>query len=388
MIREAAPNDLNEILQLYLYLHETSVPEDSGQLRDTWDSIMKDKNHHLIVCEVDGKIVASCVCVIIPNLTRNVRSYAFIENVVTHGEYRGRGYATACLNYARQIAQENHCYKMMLLTGSKEESTLNFYRNAGYNSSDKGRKEIMNINDVITDPNKLVRLELINEGFDPDKIIIPQRVYLLADSFFDEMILRQCGTYKYPLGGELYVFDKNENVGFIKGHMGSPAIATQAEDLIAGGVKELIHIGFAGGLQINQKPGDLVLTDGAFNDTAVARLYGFDYEKIDSTKILTDELERKLLCKNLNYRRGVHWTTDAGYRETWGQVIEHREKGALCVEMEGVGLFTIANYRKCLASAIYLISDVLVEDDWKLGWGEISLEKSIRALIDMIIDSL
>ena len=388
MIREAAPNDLNEILQLYLYLHETSVPEDSGQLRDTWDSIMKDKNHHLIVCEVDGKIVASCVCVIIPNLTRNVRSYAFIENVVTHGEYRGRGYATACLNYARQIAQENHCYKMMLLTGSKEESTLNFYRNAGYNSSDKGRKEIMNINDVITDPNKLVRLELINEGFDPDKIIIPQRVYLLADSFFDEMILRQCGTYKYPLGGELYVFDKNENVGFIKGHMCSPAIATQAEDLIAGGVKELIHIGFAGGLQINQKPGDLVLTDGAFNDTAVARLYGFDYEKIDSTKILTDELERKLLCKNMNYRRGVHWTTDAGYRETWGQVIEHREKGALCVEMEGVGLFTIANYRKCLASAIYLISDVLVEDDWKLGWGEISLEKSIRALIDMIIDSL
>lgn len=45
--------------------------------------------------------------------------------------------ATACLNYAKQIAQENHCYKMMLLTGSKEESTLSFYRNAGYNSSDK-----------------------------------------------------------------------------------------------------------------------------------------------------------------------------------------------------------------------------------------------------------
>ncbi len=26
---------------------------------------------------------------------------------------------------------------MMLLTGSKEESTLNFYQNAGYNSTDK-----------------------------------------------------------------------------------------------------------------------------------------------------------------------------------------------------------------------------------------------------------
>lgn len=137
MIREANKNDLDEILQLYLYLHETSIPEESEQLRKTWENIVNDENHHLILCEVDGKIVASCVCVIIPNLTRNVRPYAFIENVVTHGDYRKKGYATACLDYARQIAEENHCYKMMLLTGSKEESTLNFYRNAGYNSSDK-----------------------------------------------------------------------------------------------------------------------------------------------------------------------------------------------------------------------------------------------------------
>ena len=136
-IREANEGDLKEILLLYLCLHETSIPEESAQLRSTWDTIMKDQNHHLILCEVDGKIAASCVCVIIPNLTRNVRPYAFVENVVTHKDYRKKGYATACLNYAKQIAEENHCYKMMLLTGSKEESTLNFYRNAGYNSSDK-----------------------------------------------------------------------------------------------------------------------------------------------------------------------------------------------------------------------------------------------------------
>lgn len=137
MVREAKENDLNEILQLYLYLHEDSIPKDSQLLKDTWNSIIRDSNHHLIVCEIDGKIVASCVCVIIPNLTRNVRPYAFVENVVTHGEYRRKGYATACLNFAKQIAKENNCYKMMLLTGSKEESVLNFYRAAGYNSSDK-----------------------------------------------------------------------------------------------------------------------------------------------------------------------------------------------------------------------------------------------------------
>ena len=137
MIREANKNDLDEVLQLYLYLYEKSIPEDSEQLRNTWENIINDANHHRIVCEINGKIMASCVCVIIPNLTRGVRPYAFVENVVTHGDYRKKGYATACLNFAKQIAEENHCYKMMLLTGSKEESTLNFYRNAGYNSSDK-----------------------------------------------------------------------------------------------------------------------------------------------------------------------------------------------------------------------------------------------------------
>ena len=98
---------------------------------------MGDENHHLIVWEEDGKIVSSCVCVIIPNLSRGVRPYAFVENVVTHADYRGKGYATACLNYARELARNANCYKMMLLTGSKSPSTLAFYEGAGYNSSDK-----------------------------------------------------------------------------------------------------------------------------------------------------------------------------------------------------------------------------------------------------------
>ena len=137
MIREAAENDLQEILELYLYLHEKSVPAMSGHLEDTWRQIIQDENHHLIVKEMDGKIVSSCVCVIIPNLTRDVRPYAFVENVVTHVDYRGKGYATECLNYAKEIAQKHNCYKMMLLTGSKEQKTLDFYKNAGYNSTDK-----------------------------------------------------------------------------------------------------------------------------------------------------------------------------------------------------------------------------------------------------------
>lgn len=137
MVREIKENELNGLLNLYLHLHEDSVPVSSEKLENAWYSIINDKNHHIIVNEIDGKIVSSCVCVIIPNLTRNVRPYAFIENVVTHQDYRGKGYATECLEYAKQISRKNDGYKIMLLTGSKEKKTLNFYKNAGYNCTDK-----------------------------------------------------------------------------------------------------------------------------------------------------------------------------------------------------------------------------------------------------------
>ena len=137
MIREANRDDLNALLELYLYLHEDSIPDESEHLSRTWEQIINDPNHHILVNEVDGKIVSSCVCVIIPNLTRNVRPYAFIENVVTHKDYRRRGLAQECLNFARDIALNENCYKMMLLTGSKDPNTLRFYEKAGYNSTEK-----------------------------------------------------------------------------------------------------------------------------------------------------------------------------------------------------------------------------------------------------------
>ena len=136
-VREIKENELSDLLELYTHLHELGVPENSEHLQNTWSVICRDGNHHIIVCEVDGKLVSSCVCVIIPNLTRNIRPYAFIENVVTRADYRGKGYATACLNHAKDLAIKANCYKMMLLTSSKTESTLNFYKRAGYNCTDK-----------------------------------------------------------------------------------------------------------------------------------------------------------------------------------------------------------------------------------------------------------
>ncbi len=137
MVREVKKEDLEGLLELYLHLHEKSIPENNEHLRKTWDTILNDDKYHIVVCETDGKLVASCTIIIVPNITRDVRPYALIENVVTHSDYRKKGYAGECLSYAKKIADEENVYKMMLMTGSKDPETLRFYEHNGYSSKDK-----------------------------------------------------------------------------------------------------------------------------------------------------------------------------------------------------------------------------------------------------------
>ncbi|MEA4925702.1 MAG: GNAT family N-acetyltransferase [Syntrophomonadaceae bacterium] len=137
MIREIEKQDLNNLLLLYTQLHNDPIPENSYVLKTLWEKILADQNHHIIVAVDEEKIVSSCVIVIVPNLTHNQRSYALIENVITDISYRRKGIAMACLNYAKEIALKENCYKIMLLTGSKESGTLQFYERAGFNCHDK-----------------------------------------------------------------------------------------------------------------------------------------------------------------------------------------------------------------------------------------------------------
>ena len=137
IIREIRMDDRDGLLELYTHLHDKGIPDIDEKLVSLWKRIVEDKDYHIIVAEAEGKLVSSCTCIVIPNLTRGQSPYAFVENVVTHADYRKQGLATACLERAKQIAVSEGCYKMMLLTGSKEESTLRFYENAGYNRKDK-----------------------------------------------------------------------------------------------------------------------------------------------------------------------------------------------------------------------------------------------------------
>jgi GNAT superfamily N-acetyltransferase len=137
-IRPLTKEDLPALLRLYRHLHSSDNPlPSSSEIEAVWSEIMSNKRFQYFGGFADSKLVSSCALSILPNLTRGCRPYGLIENVVTHPTHRKRGYGTALLRSALSYAWTAGCYKVMLLTGRKDEATLRFYQSVGFDPNGK-----------------------------------------------------------------------------------------------------------------------------------------------------------------------------------------------------------------------------------------------------------
>lgn len=137
-IRRATRKDVPELIQLYRHLVPGDEPLDDERAGLIWDRFSRIDGGSIFLGVCNGTLVATCTLVVIPNFVRSGASYALIENVVTHSDFRGRGYGKAVLAHAVETAWSLGCYKVMLLTGSKDPATLGFYRNAGFQTTKTG----------------------------------------------------------------------------------------------------------------------------------------------------------------------------------------------------------------------------------------------------------
>jgi ribosomal protein S18 acetylase RimI-like enzyme len=137
VIRRAKPHDLPGLLDLYQHLNpqDPRVPE--AIAARPWAMLLGSDLIRLLVAEQGGMLVSSCMLILVPNITRAARSFAVIENVVTHAAHRRQGQGRAVLAAALEIAWAEGCYKVMLVTGSTQESTLRFYEAAGFTRATK-----------------------------------------------------------------------------------------------------------------------------------------------------------------------------------------------------------------------------------------------------------
>jgi ribosomal protein S18 acetylase RimI-like enzyme len=142
IIRCATEHDLPEVLNLYRHLHPHEAQLAPATAERVWSNMLTSDFMTVIVAEAVGQLLASCTLAIVPNLSRGGRSYGVIENVVTHADHRKRGLGRRVLAHALDIASQADCYKVHLATGSKRESTLRFYEEAGFERGGKTYFEV------------------------------------------------------------------------------------------------------------------------------------------------------------------------------------------------------------------------------------------------------
>lgn len=137
-VRRVHLNDLKKLLELYKYLNvdDPDISTEPNTI-ELWESIIEDPAYYIFVVESEDQLVASCTLVIIKNLTRGGKPYALIENVVTHGDHRRKGFGMEVLERAINTAKQEGCYKVMLMTGRKDEGVMTFYEKAGFDRTMK-----------------------------------------------------------------------------------------------------------------------------------------------------------------------------------------------------------------------------------------------------------
>lgn len=86
----------------------------------------------------EHKLVGTCTVNLCANLSWSCRPYAIIENVIVDKSHRNKGVGKAILEYSKAFARRSDCYKVALMTGSKDPATHRFYESSGFSPSKQG----------------------------------------------------------------------------------------------------------------------------------------------------------------------------------------------------------------------------------------------------------
>ena len=141
-IRELNENDLESLIKLYEQLDGRNGEFAVKGARTIWKNEIADnpniKYFGAVEDTADGqKVVSTCFCAIIPNLTRLGGAICFVENVVTDEAFRKQGLGKKVMEKAIEFAREKNCYKVVLESGAWRTDAHQFYRNLGFDDGAK-----------------------------------------------------------------------------------------------------------------------------------------------------------------------------------------------------------------------------------------------------------
>src|SRR6202048_1852563 len=124
--------DLASLLDLYRLAEVSSSAEPIERAEQIWLEMLSHNGVEVFVSTVEAQIVATCMLITAPNLLRGGRRHGFLENVVTHPEFRGQGHGRAVVDAALAAAWTKDCYHVLLQGGRKDPRVHRFYQRCGF----------------------------------------------------------------------------------------------------------------------------------------------------------------------------------------------------------------------------------------------------------------
>jgi DeoD family purine-nucleoside phosphorylase len=190
----------------------------------------------------------------------------------------------------------------------------------------------------------------------------PLRAKYIAETYLEDVVQRNAergllgytGTYK---GTPVSV----QGTG-----MGCPSATIVAEELIRLGCKKLIRVGTCGGLQPSHQLGDLIVAISAVPaDSTAMHLVNNEPHCPTASWNLVHEAVHIAKHSDLKLHVGPVVSSDLFYNPNEGQYERWSSRGVLAVEMEAAALFTLAAIRGVQAGCFLIVSDIVVEGDFK-----------------------
>jgi 5'-methylthioadenosine phosphorylase/purine-nucleoside phosphorylase len=206
----------------------------------------------------------------------------------------------------------------------------------------------------------------------------PLRAKYIAETFFDDPVEV---NHERGMLGYTGTFRGNR-VSVQSSGMGCPSAGIVIEELAQLGVKKILRVGTCGGLQSDLSIGDLIVALSATSaDATATHLLGgephaptADWELIHGAVHHAKELGKKV-------RVGGVVSSDVFYNPDNAQYQRWSDRGILAVEMESAMLFTLGALKKIRTGCLLVVSDVVVEGEFKR-----ITDEDMRAAVDQMTE--
>jgi GNAT superfamily N-acetyltransferase len=130
--RIAEASDLDRLLELFETSEVSAIAQPLDRAGRIWAEILARDGVTVFVSDAGDRLAATCMLITAPNLLRTGRGHAFLENVVTHRDFRGLGHGRAVVRAALAKAWADDCHHVLLQGGRADPRVHRFYENCGF----------------------------------------------------------------------------------------------------------------------------------------------------------------------------------------------------------------------------------------------------------------